>query len=188
MNQMQKKRYKEQISFYPKKLTSHFPKEIIVQRYSYTNLIVAGYYALHYSGFELFINYTDDKERENLLREIKEKFIDTTIIQGDNILFLNTISNYCDSVDNNKNYIIYPYPNVQEYVKIQNEEQVEKINYSLDLKESVYYVIEIKDTIIYEEQKTNYCSILEKELKHGYSRGVMLNKKDKFLFYWLYFW
>jgi len=104
-------------------------------------------------------------------------------------LFLTTIRNYCDSIESDKNYVVYPYPNVQHRLKIISEEQGEKINYSLDLKNYVYYIVEIQDSIIYEEQKTNlYCPILEKQLKHGYSRGVVVNEKDKILFYWLYFW
>ena len=178
--------YKESIATYPNELTSHFPKEIAKRGFSFGGPTPKAYYALNYSGFDLFMNYNDDKEKEKYLKEIKDKFIDTTIIQENKVLFLTTIRNYCDSIESD--YIVYPYPDIQDYVKILSEEQGEKIHYSPELKYYTYYLIEKKDTIIYEEQKTNHCPILEKELKHGYSRGVMVNEKDKILFYWLYFW
>jgi len=178
------KTYKERLADYPRELISHFPKELTAKKISFSCPAPAGYYALHYSGFELFINYTDNKEK--YLEEIKDKFIDTSIFQESNVLFLSTICDYCDSTESE--YVVYPYPDIQNHLKVLSEVQEEKIQFSLDLKDYTYYLIEKKDTIIYEEQKTNYCPLLEKELGHGYSRGVMVNEKDKILFYWLYFW
>jgi hypothetical protein len=62
------------------------------------------------------------------------------------------------------------------------------ISFSPDWNDYHFYLIEFENKIIYEEQKNNSCLLLERELGHGFSRGVMLNEKDKILFFWLYFW
>jgi len=58
------RRYKERIASYPEELTNHFSQKIPQRGFSFRSPTPSGYYALHYSGFELFINYNDDTEKD----------------------------------------------------------------------------------------------------------------------------
>lgn len=181
--------YKKSKSKYPKEYTSHFPEEIPDKGVSSSNLLPAGVYYLHYWGFQLFINYEDYQQKDDYLKVIKNKFIDTTVVSGKNTIFLTSIKKYCDSIDNKVEYIVYPFPDIKEEIELLNFEVFnDTVEFSKDWGNYTFFTIEQKDTIIYDEQRTNSCQLLERELKHGFSRGVALNEKDQILFYWLYFW
>jgi hypothetical protein len=180
--------YKKAKSDYSQELVSHFPQKLPNKGVSHGGPNPAAAYAYCYWGFHLFINYDTEKELESYLQEIQDDFIDTVIFQSGNFISFGNIRDYCDSVQFNTQYSVYPYPDIQEQIKIQSEIWEEEIEHSTDWKDYTYYIIEQKDTIIFEEQKTNKCDLLEQELGHGYSRGIVLNEKDKILFYWLYFW
>jgi hypothetical protein len=178
--------YQKYIKQYTKEYTSHFPKSIPEKGVSFDGPLPAGAYALHYWGFQLLINYEDDKQKDGYLEEAQDELTNKISVSG-NFVFLTNMNDYCDSVEDSANYSVYPFPNVQKEVSIINEIGY-NIQYSKDWNDYKFYLIEQKDTIMYDEQKTNSCQLLEQKLGHGYSRGVVINEKDKILFFWLYFW
>lgn len=161
--------YDKSLSNYPIELTSHFPKVIPCNGVSSNNLLPAGASYIHYWGFQLFINYSNSHEKDEYLKTISDKVIDTITIKDSMNIFLTSIKDYCDA--NSQNYTVYALPNIHDEINMLNNDVfTEPVKYSNDWSNYKFLLVEQKDTIIYEEQKTNTCYLLESKLKHGFSR------------------
>ena len=188
--------YVEYKSKYLKKHTTHFPNNLPENSRRYNSFLPLATEYINYWGFDLLIKYENEEEKNKYLQSIQEEFIDTLIKNNDSILLLTTIKYFCDSTATNK-YTIFPVPDIQNEILLINYSFLNGVNiglledtisFSPDWNDYHFYLIEFENQIIYEEQKNNSCLLLERELGHGFSRGVMLNEKDKILFFWLYFW
>ncbi|KAF5056899.1 hypothetical protein DSECCO2_362410 [anaerobic digester metagenome] len=183
------KRYKDYKSEYSKEYTNHFPEEILSKGVSFGGPLPTALDRRHYWGLELFAQYEDDQQKDFYIAQANLYLTNPLKVSGNDVVFLTNVKEFCDSNQSNIQYKVFPLPNVQLEVQMLNEAVFyDEIVYSKDWKDYQFFLIEHKDTIIYEEQRTNCCPLLQSELSHGFSRGVVVNEKDKFLFFWLYFW
>lgn len=176
--------YKSQYSMF----FTHFPVKIPNKNISF-NYIPSEYINdINYFGFQLFLKYKNDFQKRKYFNINQYDTIDAiTISNNDSIAYITSIKKYCNNAGDSFNYKFYPIPDILEEMEMFSN-MLGDFAYSEDLSNYEFYLIEYKDSIVYKEQIYNYCPIINNILHHGYSRGVVLNEKDKFIFYWLYFW
>ncbi len=183
------KRYKEYKSEYPKEYTNHFPEEVLSKDISFGGPLPAALDSRHYWGLELLAQYEDDQQKDFYIAQANLYLTNPLKVSGNDVVFLTNIKEFCDSNQRNIQYTVLPMPNVQMETQILNEIVFcDSIVFSKDWNDYQFFLIEHNDTVIFEEQRTNNCPFLQSILSHGFSRGVVVNEKDKILFFWLYFW
>jgi hypothetical protein len=167
---------------------THFPDKIPKKNVSFNYIPSEFINDINYFGFQLFLKYRNDNQKRKYLNINQYDTVDTiNIYNNDSIAYITSIKKYCNNERDSFNYKFYPIPDILEEIEMFSD-MLGYFAYTKDLKNYEFYLIEYKDSIVYREQRYNHCPIINNLLNHGYSRGVVLNEKDKFILYWLYFW
>ncbi len=199
-------------SYLGEKLTSHFPNNDVFEKY-----VVIKDTSAYYNTMDMSLTLFDsdaDKRINKVLNEYKNKNIyidnDSCIVVLNDFINKNDLSNISNSMENNsdyiyseplKNYISKIYKNCTDKYKVipnfwqgyyggfSSQDQIADTRSHLD-RNFKFIIIDsqFSDTATWSPKLDPPKSYMPDPVRHGYSRGIAFNERERIIIYWVILW